>query len=108
MARMFARANLVTAIVLCASACTGRVSGGTAITDPGSGTGIGSTVGGAGSGGFGTGTAGAAVVPLGTDPGRVTIHRLNRAEYNNTVRDLLGTTARPADVFPVDDRGLGF
>jgi hypothetical protein len=43
-----------------------------------------------------------------TDPGRVTMHRLNRAEYNNTVRDLLGTTARPADAFPVDDRGAGF
>ena len=24
------------------------------------------------------------------DPGRVTLHRLNRAEYNNTIRDLLG------------------
>src|SRR3954447_5574499 len=29
------------------------------------------------------------------DPGRVTLHRLNRAEYNNTVRDLLGTTLSP-------------
>ncbi|MRG98087.1 DUF1592 domain-containing protein [Polyangium spumosum] len=44
----------------------------------------------------------------GTDPGRVTMHRLNRAEYNNTVRDLLGTTLRPADDFPADDRGYGF
>src|SRR5689334_22250838 len=26
------------------------------------------------------------------DPGRVTLRRLNRAEYNNTVRDLLGVT----------------
>jgi hypothetical protein len=26
------------------------------------------------------------------DPGRVTIRRLNRVEYDNTVRDLLGTT----------------
>ena len=24
------------------------------------------------------------------DPGRATLHRLNRSEYNNTVRDLLG------------------
>src|SRR5688572_988423 len=31
------------------------------------------------------------------DPGRVTIRRLNRAEYNNTVRDLLATDLRPAD-----------
>ena len=42
------------------------------------------------------------------DPGRVTLHRLNRAEYNNTVHDLLGTSLRPADDFPSDDRGYGF
>jgi hypothetical protein len=42
------------------------------------------------------------------DPGRVTIRRLNRAEYNNTVRDLLGVAARPADDFPSDDVGYGF
>ena len=32
------------------------------------------------------------------DPGRVTARRLNRAEYNNTVRDLLGVDFRPAGV----------
>ena len=42
------------------------------------------------------------------EPGRVTLHRLNRVEYNNTVRDLLGTTLRPADAFPPDDRGYGY
>lgn len=42
------------------------------------------------------------------DPGRVTARRLNRAEYNNTVRDLLGVDLRPADDFPVDDSGYGF
>ena len=42
------------------------------------------------------------------DPGRVTMRRLNRAEYNNTVRDLLGVTLRPADEFPNDDVGYGF
>ncbi len=42
------------------------------------------------------------------DPGRVTLHRLNNAEYNNTVRDLLGTELRPALDFPADDRGYGF
>jgi len=41
-------------------------------------------------------------------PGRVTLHRLNRSEYNNTVRDLLGTELRPADDFPLDDFGYGF
>ena len=34
------------------------------------------------------------VQPGEIDPGRVTIHRLNRPEYNNTVRDLLGDTTR--------------
>ncbi len=42
------------------------------------------------------------------NPGRVTARRLNRAEYNNTVRDLLGIDFRPADDFPVDDTGYGF
>ncbi len=42
------------------------------------------------------------------DPGRVTARRLNRAEYNNTVRDLLGIDIRPADAFPQDDSGYGF
>ncbi|MFN0251792.1 MAG: DUF1592 domain-containing protein [Kofleriaceae bacterium] len=43
-----------------------------------------------------------------SDPGRVTLHRLNNAEYNNTVRDLFGTALTPADDFPADDRGYGF
>ena len=42
------------------------------------------------------------------DPGRVTLRRLNRAEYNNTVRDLCGVTFRPAEDFPSDDVGYGF
>jgi Protein of unknown function (DUF1592)/Protein of unknown function (DUF1588)/Protein of unknown function (DUF1587)/Protein of unknown function (DUF1585)/Protein of unknown function (DUF1595)/Ca-dependent carbohydrate-binding module xylan-binding/Planctomycete cytochrome C len=42
------------------------------------------------------------------DPGRVTLRRLNRAEYNNTVRDLCGITFHPADDFPSDDVGYGF
>src|SRR5881296_3756093 len=42
------------------------------------------------------------------DPGRVTLRRLNRVEYNNTIRDLLGVSFRPADDFPADDIGYGF
>jgi hypothetical protein len=42
------------------------------------------------------------------DPGRVTTRRLNRTEYNNTVRDLLGVDLRAADEFPHDDSGYGF
>jgi mono/diheme cytochrome c family protein len=42
------------------------------------------------------------------DPGRITARRLNRNEYNNTIRDLLGVDVRPADDFPQDDSGYGF
>ena len=41
-------------------------------------------------------------------PGRVTVQRLNKAEYNNTVRDLTGLDLRLADAFPSDDVGNGF
>ena len=41
-------------------------------------------------------------------PGRVTIRRLNRVEYNNTIRDLVGVDFQPADDFPADDVGNGF
>jgi hypothetical protein len=39
---------------------------------------------------------------------RVTLRRLNRAEYNNTVRDLLGVDFKPGDDFPVDVPAHGF
>lgn len=42
------------------------------------------------------------------DPGHVTLRRLNRTEYNNTIRDLVGVDFRPADDFPADDLGYGF
>ena len=42
------------------------------------------------------------------DPGRVTARRLNRTEYNNTIKELLGVDLRPADDFPQDDAGYGF
>lgn len=42
------------------------------------------------------------------DPGRVTIRRLNRFEYQNTIRDWIGLTYRPAADFPGDDVGYGF
>lgn len=41
-------------------------------------------------------------------PGRVTIRRLNRAEYNNTIRDLAGVDFQPAADFPADEVGYGF
>ncbi|MGA3098046.1 MAG: DUF1592 domain-containing protein [Bryobacteraceae bacterium] len=42
------------------------------------------------------------------DPGRVTAHRLNRNEYANTIRDLLGVEFRAQKDFPTDDSGEGF
>jgi mono/diheme cytochrome c family protein len=42
------------------------------------------------------------------DPGRVTARRLNRAEYTNTIRDLLAVDFRADRNFPTDDSGEGF
>lgn len=41
-------------------------------------------------------------------PGQVTIRRLTKLEYQNSVRDLLGVDYRPAASFPGDDSGYGF
>ena len=42
------------------------------------------------------------------DVGRVGARRLNKAEYNNTVRDLLGVDIEPAAEFPADQAAYGF
>ncbi|HYI94937.1 MAG TPA: DUF1592 domain-containing protein [Bryobacteraceae bacterium] len=42
------------------------------------------------------------------DPGRILARRLNRAEYANTIRDLLGVRFRAGEEFPADDSILGF
>ncbi|MEK6703012.1 MAG: DUF1592 domain-containing protein [Planctomycetota bacterium] len=45
------------------------------------------------------------------DPGWFTIHRLNRTEYRNTLRDLLGIDPKVVDLtakLPRDDTGYGF
>jgi hypothetical protein len=42
------------------------------------------------------------------DPGRITARRLNRTEYSNTIRDLLGVRFRAERYFPADDSGDGF
>ncbi len=42
------------------------------------------------------------------DPGSPAIHRLNRAEYRNAVRDLLGLDLDHARDLPADDSGYGF
>jgi hypothetical protein len=47
------------------------------------------------------------IEPKNPDPGRVTVRRLNRVEYRNTVRDLLGVDFDNSE-FPQDDSGHGF
>ena len=42
------------------------------------------------------------------DPGRITVRRLNKVEYRNTVRDMLGVDFDPTENFPADDVGHGF
>jgi mono/diheme cytochrome c family protein len=49
--------------------------------------------------------AAAAVSP---DPGRTLVHRLNRAEYTNAVRDLLSLDVDGKALLPPDETGYGF
>src|SRR5258706_8243631 len=46
--------------------------------------------------------------PKNPDPGRVTLRRLNRVEYRNTIRDLAGIDFKADEEFPPDDTGYGF
>jgi hypothetical protein len=46
--------------------------------------------------------------PQNPDPGRVTVRRLNRVEYRNTVHDLMGVEFEADKEFPPDDAGFGF
>ncbi len=42
------------------------------------------------------------------NPGRPLVHRLNRAEYANAIRDLLALDIDPATLLPADDSSSGF
>jgi cytochrome c551/c552 len=42
------------------------------------------------------------------NPGRPEVHRLNRAEYSNVIRDVLALDIQPGSMLPVDDSGYGF
>jgi hypothetical protein len=46
--------------------------------------------------------------PKNPDPGRVTVRRLNRIEYRNTIRDLVDVDFKAEEEFPADDTGFGF
>jgi hypothetical protein len=86
-------------------ACTGMVAGksdgnGSAVANangnPNGGAGSTNTPGASTTGATGAGaSAGAVSSTLPVDPGAVLIHRLNTAEYNNTVLDVLGTSQQP-------------
>jgi hypothetical protein len=86
----------VLALSLCAAGCTGVIAG----DSPTSGTATHPGPGGPGGPGDFAGPGGLPGVTL--DAGQVVLRRLNRVEYNNTVRDLLQTASHPADDFPVD------
>lgn len=49
-----------------------------------------------------------ALDPREPDPGYVTLRRLNRTEYRNTIRDLMGVDFDTTEAFPPDDSGHGF
>src|ERR1019366_4685359 len=42
------------------------------------------------------------------NPGRPAVHRLNRVEYGNAIRDVLALDIQPGSSLPVDDSGYGF
>ncbi len=84
--------------VLCSvAACTGSLSDGGAPTASGGTTG-------AGGGGAISPTVCGSPAQLAAAP----IRRLNRFEYNNTVRDLLNDATAPAQEFPAEERQAGF
>ncbi|HVU53198.1 MAG TPA: DUF1592 domain-containing protein [Polyangia bacterium] len=104
------------ALALATVACNGAISGegqpGGGPGAAGSGSGIGGPSGTAGGAmmnpppatGGSTGTGGAGVVgPL--DSGRVSIHRLNNLEYDNTVMTLLGVNGMAQATFQPDEQG---
>ena len=53
-------------------------------------------------------TGGFGLDPAKPDPGRVTVRRLNRIEYKNTLRDLIGADFDADSMLPPDDVGYGF
>jgi len=48
------------------------------------------------------------LVDVRPNPGRPTLHRLNRAEYGNAIRDLLALDFDVSELLPADDSGYGF
>jgi hypothetical protein len=86
---------------------SGAGVGGSGIGGSGvAGSGVGGA-GGSGSGGGGAGGSGGLACST-PSPGPSYARRLNRFEYNNTVRDLLGDRTAPANEFPIEEKRNGF
>jgi hypothetical protein len=92
------------------AASGGATSTGSTGNTPGAGNTAAGGTGTIGQGGTSTaGTGGTVTVTTPpANPGFVVARRLNHSEYNNTVRDLLGTALTPASDFPADDLGGDF
>src|SRR5690349_19936326 len=88
-----AAASVLLALSLGAGACRGFIITAPALRGDG----------GADAGPLGERLVRAACEP-GAPPGPAPLRRLTHAEYNNTVRDLLGTASRPADAFAPQSR----
>jgi hypothetical protein len=100
--------RLAAAAALVGLSCTGEISsrgpGGPASPPPGGPSAPGERPGNPGGAGPGN-SGGGGVQPGGQTPGelgRAVFRRLSRLEYNNTIRDLLGDTSRPASGFAAD------
>jgi hypothetical protein len=92
----FRAAALITALAV--AGCTASLSGDPDRGETGNPSGVGGGVGGTTD----------EVLAAPASPGAVTLRRLSRTEYDNTVRDLLGTSLEPGKEFPADDLGEQF
>ena len=82
-----------------------RTSGPASCRRPGS---LGRRVRKSGSWPTGSSTTSSGSIPRTPIPAAVTIRRLNRVEYRNTIRDLTGFDFKAEEEFPPDDSGYGF
>lgn len=89
------------------SACTGSIPGG-GKSGPDRGAGGSETGGSGGSGGAGGSGGSGGGAPGAETPGRTPMRRLTHAEYNNTIRDLLGLREDFAAGFAGDEDAGGF
>ena len=90
------------AAALVGLSCTGRIIGAGGASAGGADPAAGAAGGVGGSGVGNGGGAGAPVVPGASNPA-APLRRLSRLQYNNTVRDLLGDTTKPADRFQAEE-----